>query len=181
MEEFKDIKNYEGLYKISNIGNVLSINYNKSGKEQIMKTTISNSGYKRVALSNKGNVKIKSIHRLVAEVFIPNPENKPEVNHIDGNKLNNNVNNLEWNTSSENTIHRFKILGHKGSNIGKYSKESNYHKEVNQYTIQGEFIKTWICAYDIQKELNIWSTSISKCCNNNLKTAGGFIWKFKLD
>ena len=96
-----DIPDFE--YKISNLGRVWSIRRNRFLKERI-----SNCGYARVALAKNGTYKHLSIHRLVALAFIPNPENKPEVNHKDGNKLNNHVDNLEWNTSSENQKHAFK-------------------------------------------------------------------------
>ena len=93
----KEIKGYEGLYTVNSMGKVFSI---KTGKEK--KKLISNAGYYRVHLFNKGKGKIILVHRLVAEAFIPNPKNLPCVNHIDGNKLNNRVTNLEWVTSSEN-------------------------------------------------------------------------------
>ena len=101
-EVWKDIQGYEGLYKISNFGNIKS----KSGI--FKKQFISFKGYLRIKLSNNGEYKSYTVSRLVATAFIPNPENKPEVNHIDGNKLNNNISNLEWTTKSENAIHAFK-------------------------------------------------------------------------
>lgn len=101
MEEiWKDITGYEGLYKISNLGNVFSIRSNK--------TLIPHSmgiGYLGVGLYTKSKGVNKKIHKLIADYFIPNPENKKCVNHIDGNKLNNNINNLEWCTSLENNRH----------------------------------------------------------------------------
>lgn len=115
IEIYKDIPNYKGIYQISNLGNVKSLkrNYvNSNGitytiKEKLLKLTISN-GYYSVTLNNKGKRRF-TVHRLVAEMFIDNPENKAEVNHIDGNKLNNCYTNLEWATKSENTLHAYKI------------------------------------------------------------------------
>lgn len=98
-EIWKDIKGYEGHYKISNLGRFYNLltNYKSKG-------AIDNTGYRRVHLNNKSCL----LHRLVAEAFIPNPQNKSQVNHIDGNKLNNNVDNLEWCTPKENMVHASK-------------------------------------------------------------------------
>ena len=106
MEIFKDINGYKGIYQISNLGNVKSLKY---GKTRLLKKYLS-KGYYRVSLSFKGNVTRPVTHRLVAENFIPNYKNKPCVNHIDGNKENNHISNLEWCTYSENEIHSYKIL-----------------------------------------------------------------------
>lgn len=116
MEEWKDIKGYEGKYQISNLGNVRSLwRYKPSGrgkyvsKEVLVKELKSirsgSLGYRIVTLMDDGKRDRRHIHRLVAEAFIPNPENKPNVNHIDYNPSNNNVNNLEWCTQRENVIH----------------------------------------------------------------------------
>jgi len=113
MEIWKDIKGYEGLYQVSNLGRVKSlqryVTHNFGGKkivrERILKQIINGSGYYLVCLHILGKQKNHHIHRLLSDHFIPNPDNKPQVNHIDGNKLNNNIKNLEWATSSENTQH----------------------------------------------------------------------------
>lgn len=104
MEIWKDVLNYEGIYAVSNLGNVsrISWGYRKPIKQHDHRRI---NAYKVVRLSKGGICKMKLVHRLVAEVFIPNPKNKPEVNHIDRNKLNNISDNLEWVTHNENIRH----------------------------------------------------------------------------
>lgn len=127
MEIWKDIEGYEGLYQVSNLGRIKSLKRQKSnGKnlvyidEKILTQNITNWGYYRVALYKNGIRKYHRVHRLVATAFLPNPENKEQVNHIDGNKLNNNLDNLEWSTRIEN-IHHAKINGLYSNNC-----DSNY-------------------------------------------------------
>lgn len=109
-EIWKPIIGYEDHYEISNLGRLMSLNYRGSKYKHILKTNINKNGYEHVRLNvNKVGVN-KKIHRLVSEAFIKNPENKPCINHKDSNKCNNNVNNLEWCTHSENTIHAFKNM-----------------------------------------------------------------------
>lgn len=104
-ELFRNIEGYEGLYQVSNLGRVRSFKVYKGGK---VLTLVQRKGYITVTLCKNGKSKIYSVHRLVAEAFIPNPDSMREVNHIDGNKLNNDVSNLEWCTHLENMRHAFK-------------------------------------------------------------------------
>lgn len=106
--KWKDIKNYEGLYQISKEGEVKSLITNK-----ILKPKIHHSGYYHLTLVKNKSNKNKLVHRLVAETFIPNPNNKPNVNHKDGDKTNYNIDNLEWVTRSENLLHSFSNNLHK--------------------------------------------------------------------
>ena len=135
-EEWKDIKNYEGLYKISNMGTIYKYPHStvyisgeeRSYEEKILRPSISDNGYKKVIL-NKDKIKRNfNLHRLIAEHFIPNPDNKPEVNHIDGNKLNNNLSNLEWVTTSENALHAVDIGYREISGYTKYKVAQNVRK-----------------------------------------------------
>lgn len=97
-----------------------------------------------------------------------NPENKPQVNHIDGNKSNNNVLNLEWCNQSYNTKHAYK------NNLIKH-----YKIEINQYDLEWNYIKTWESAKEIEKKLKIKNSQICRCCKNENSTAGGYHWKYK--
>ena len=107
--KWKDIQGYEGLYQVSNLGEVRSLKYKGRNNIKILKGASDKDGYRRVALFDKEKCRKEyRIHRLVAEAFIPNPENKPQVNHIDGCKYNNIVQNLEWCTNQENHIHAWK-------------------------------------------------------------------------
>lgn len=117
MEIWKDIQDYEGLYQVSSIGNVKSLSRTKGKRtviERIVKTTISSFGYKRVVLSKDSALKTFCNHRLVAIAFIPNPDNKQTVNHINGVKTDNRVENLEWSTQQEQISHAIKIGLHHG-------------------------------------------------------------------
>lgn len=107
-EKWKDIIGYEGFYQVSNKGRVKRTAEKFPYKEHYLKAISNRYGYLYVCLCIKNKHKVKTIHRLVAQAFIPNDENKPCVNHIDGNKTNNNVGNLEWCTHSENTTHAYK-------------------------------------------------------------------------
>ena len=106
-EEWRDIRSYEGLYQVSNLGNVKSFNNRiKNKNPMILKQTIDRkNGYLTVSLSKNGKKKIHRVHKLVASIFIDNPNNYPVINHKDGNKLNNCVDNLEWCTYKQNIIH----------------------------------------------------------------------------
>ncbi len=115
-EEWKDVKGYEGIYLVSNFGRVMSLFREVWGgkgfykiKTRLIKPAANEKGYKIVTLSKNGKHRTFKVHRLVASAFINNSENKPQVNHIDGNKLNNNSDNLEWCTNSENQLHSIRL------------------------------------------------------------------------
>lgn len=182
IEIWKDIKGYEGHYQVSNLGNVKALYYkNKYGiinREKILKP-IFNGQYYQVSLCSSGKPKSHTIHRLVASAFLG--ENNLPVDHIDGNKLNNNLANLEYVTHSENTIRAYKnklINIPKGKDNCNYGKPSKKRKQVGQYDINGNLIKIWGCADMIAKDLHINANNIRNCCRNNRYRAGGFKWKY---
>lgn len=133
MEIWKDIKGYEGYYQISNLGGIKSFPRNGTiSTVYMLKPTLTKNGYYKVTLSKPNNTTYLLVHRIVAETFIPNPENKPEVNHIDGDKLNNCVDNLEWCTSKENITHSIKT-GLKPNDKGILSPNAKLKKEDIEY------------------------------------------------
>jgi len=184
VEIWKDIVGYEGMYQVSNLGRVKSLNYNRSYKEKILKNTISNTGYFIICLIKFKLLKNFLVHRLVAKAFINNKENKPQVNHIDGCKTNNNILNLEWSTAKENTQHAFKTGLNKipkGKQHHLYNKKGKQHhtsKTIYQYTKDLQFIKKWDSTMDVKRELNINDGNISSCALGKLKSAGGFRWSY---
>ena len=181
MEIWKDVAWYEWLYQVSSLGNVKSY-YIKQIKN--LTPWKDSKWYLFVNLYNSWNKKSYRVHRLVAQRFIPNPNNKPQVNHIDWNKLNNNIKNLEWCTASENIKHLFNILWYKNNfqtnNPNKWRLWKLHHnsKKVNQYNKQWEFIKTWWWIREIERELFINKWNIWACCKWKYKTAWWFIWKY---
>lgn len=148
----KDIKGYEGLYAVTSCGKVWSYR-----NECFLNPRCEKNGYLRVGLWKGGNVKRELVHRLVADAYIPNTENLPQVDHIDGNKTHNYVNNLQWITNRDNL-------------------RKSHNKPILQYTLDGEFVREWASASDVGKEVK---SNIGYCLRGKYKTAYGYIWKFK--
>ena len=165
-EIWKDIKDYEGLYMVSNWGRVKSI---KFGKERILKPVTNSSGYLSVKLCKDGKVKAFTVHRLVAEAFLPNPDNLPCVNHKDENKQNNNVSNLEWCNCKYNINY--------GTGIERRSKKKS--KPVLQYTLDGEFVREWESATQAEKEGGFNNGHIIAVCGGKRNNHKGYIWRYK--
>ena len=162
MEEWRDIKGYKGLYQISNIGNVKSLNYNHTGKEGIMKPQDNGDGYLFVQLCKDGKVKNCRINRLVAQAFIPNPDSLPEVNHKDENPKNNNVENLEWCSRQYNVDYSLSkaVIG-----IGKVSG----------------LILEFPSTREAERQTGISKGNICDCLKGRQKSAGGYYWHYASD
>ena len=174
IEIWKDVKGFEGLYQISNFGNVKSVDriskHSKGDltlKGRILKPINIGKGYLGVALSKNGKVKNHYIHRLVAEAFINNNENKPCIDHINGNRTDNRVNNLRWVNATENMNNPI--------TTNRISQKNSI--QIVQFTIDGEFVKIWNNAVDAEQTLGIDRTGIRRCCRKVVKTAGGYMWK----
>lgn len=179
-EVWKDIAGYEGLYQISNLGNVQSMDYNHTGNPQKLSIKNHHSGYKMVMLCKNGVNKNKNIHTLVATAFIDNPEQKPCVNHIDGNKGNNHVSNLEWVTRKENTNHAIKTNLRKDSNMrGRKGDLSPIKKPVCQCDKSGNVVKIWSCISEAARYFNCNPCTIVNCCAGRIKSCKGYVWKYE--
>jgi len=182
-EIWKDIIDYEGLYQISNLGRVKSlsrkiINSRRKGyiKERILKFALNSDGYKYICLHKNNKGYTHRIHKLVAIMFINNINNKSEVNHIDGNKQNNNVNNLEWCTRKENILHGYKnnLYKYKG-HLKKYSEMRRI--KVVQLSKNNKIINIFNNMLLASKILKINQGNISNCIHGKQKIAGGYKWE----
>ena len=167
-----------GQYMISNLGRIKSPKRTDASgherAEKIIKSYVTCFGYERVNLYVDGKRKNYYVHRLVAEAFIENDNSLLQINHIDGNKLNNKVNNLEWVTGSYNQKHAYK----NGLKFPKYNDPS-VSKKVKQYSLSGEFIRDYLSSKEVERETGFYRSNICACCRGTQKTAYGFIWSYE--
>lgn len=177
MEQWKDIKDYEGLYQVSNMGRIRSLDRLVKGgygcqkliKGKIIKPYEAPSGYYKLSLYSHRKREMVYVHKTVAENWLPNPDNLPCINHKDENKKNNSVDNLEWCSYSYNNTYngKQKITAEKTS------------KAVYQYSLSGELIKEWKSTMDIQRSTGYLNGNIGKACRGKYKQAYGFKWSYK--
>ena len=181
-EEWKDIGGYEGLYQVSNLGRVRSLGrdivrrtrygtmapYHISGR--VLKPLHSQGDYCYVHLFDKdGTSTNHKVHRLVAKAFVPNPDSLNEVNHIDEDKDNNRADNLEWCKHVDNCNH------------GTRNERSAVKRgiQVEQLTLDGHHVAFYQSACEASRQTGIARKGINDCCRRHIKTAGGYLWKYK--
>ena len=168
MEIWKDIEGYGGLYQVSNLGRVKSLNYNRTKKEKILKPRSNKDGYLNVNLYKEGRMKTCLVHRLVAKAFIPNPDNKSQVNHRDEDKTNNCVDNLEWMTRRENI------------NYGTRNERSGKSQSMPIYGINVKTNERIEFPSTMEAERNGFNHStIVDCLKGRCKTHKGYKWYCK--
>ena len=177
-EIWKDIKGYEGIYQVSNLGRVKSLSRKIEPtdgkrpywmKECIMKQYKEKTGYMSVKLCKSNVHKSQLIHRLVAQAFHPNPNGLREVNHKDEDKTNNHVNNLEWCSTSYNVKY----------GTARESRIKKKSKAILCYDLEGNFIKEYGSLKQACDELSLGVGNLWKALNNRIKSLGGYRWKYK--
>lgn len=175
-----------GIYQVSNLGSVRSLtrkvntfNGFRITQGKILKPLKANNGYYRIDLKQHQKNKYISIHRLVAETFIPNPNNLPQVNHKDNNPANNRADNLEWCTQSYNIKYAYKY-GNAKPTSGCFEKGNIPHnrRKINQYSKNKELIASYISIKEASNCTHIKRTAINNCLSKRCKTSGGYIWEY---
>ena len=170
IEIFKDVKGYEGLYQISNVGNVKSLGNDKTKKEKILKPAKNHKGYLFVGLCKQGKQKNHYIHRLVAQAFIDNPNNLEQINHKNEIKTDNRVENLEWCTPKQN------------NNYGTHNQRSAAnrinHPKRSKQVLCVETGKVYPSAHQVERELGFAKSNIVNVCNGKLKQAYSYTWRY---
>lgn len=171
-----EIENYPG-YWVTDTGEIWS-----TRRKNLTKLTgkVDKYGYPKVAFYYQKRIKHTSVHRIVAQTYLPNPEDKPQVNHKNGIKTDNRADNLEWCTASENNRHAFRTLKREPSQPwkGKFGKDNPGSKPVEQLTLSGELVKTFDSLHDA-KRAGFDLQNVSACCRGKRKTHQKFKWKFK--
>lgn len=187
-EIYKDIKNLEGKYQVSNFGNILSLNYRNTGRAELLKPRKDKDGYYKVGLSKKGKKDWFFVHRLVAEYFLPNPDNLPQVNHrIEGDEgkkinivyieedgsINKEKTTIEWCDGKYN--HNYGTINER---ISKANTNGKCSKPVLQFTLDGEFVREYPSTRECERN-GFHHSGVMRCCNGKQKTHKGFKFMYK--
>ena len=171
-EVWRDVKGYEGLYQVSNMGRVKSLGrkdrFGRVIKERILEPAVTHNGYLRVGLHVDGKRKMLRVHRLVCEAFHENPDNKSEVNHVNEDKTDNRACNLEWSTRTENCNH--------GSRNERVAKALS--KPIGQFSLDGKLIKVWQSACEARRQTGFDQGYVGAVARGKYKQAYGYIWKY---
>lgn len=167
-EIWRDIPGFEKKYQVSNMGRVKSLNYRHTGKIQILKPGKNTKGYSYVNLCKDGKPQSYQVHRLVAQAFLPNPNNLSQVNHINEIKTDNRVDNIEWCDCKYNINY--------GSHNQRMAETQSI--PVAQFTKDEKLVAIYYGATEAERQTGVNSSHISECCRGKLKSAGGFVWKY---
>ena len=180
-EIWKDVVGFEGMYQVSESGKIYSTpRTDRMGRPQggtIVTPKTNNRGYWQIRLNKDGITHYRLLHRVVAEAFIPNNRNFPQVNHIDENKSNNHFENLEWCTNLYNRHH--------GTGIKRMAKNHDYKKlaringkRVQQCKIDGSVVAIFYSVLEAQRQTGVHEANIRRCCYKQGRTAGGYKWEY---
>lgn len=185
VEIWKPIMGYEGLYEVSNLGRVKSLErVVKCGKatridSEVIKTLTPNkNGYIKVNLFKEGKYKTCLVHRLVADTFLDNTHNLPQVDHINGDRTDNRVINLRYTDKQSNQLNN---ITRKRMSLSHIGKPSNWHKKEKtkvQFNHNGEIIKIWNSTKDCKSIIGISRQTINDCCKGRCNSAGGYQWQY---
>jgi len=187
-EIWKDVVGYEGIYQVSDIGNVRSLDrvlpHDRNGNKRFVNGKsinkyICSSGYYVVSMGNSKNHIKRYCHKLVLEAFTPNPENKLQGNHIDGIKSNNKLSNLEWVTPKENIAHAFRIGLARGGSFGKFGEKHHRSKAILQFDKNNNYIAEFGSIREAARSNNLSDSNIVKALKGTFNYCGSFIWKYK--
>ena len=158
-------------YKVSRDGRIICLNWKRMGKPRLCKLTANGQGYLMVGIDGV----LKRVHRIVAETFIPNPESKPCIDHINTVRTDNRVENLRWVTQRENCNNPIT------NRHQKEEYERNRSIPIVQLTLEGQFVKKWVSGLEVYRKLGIKQPNIVSCCKGRYKTMGGFKWMYYSD
>lgn len=173
-ERWADIEGYEGLYQVSDFGNVRHVD----GRWSLLTPDILRERYFRVTLCKNGITKKHPVHRLVGQCFCENPENKKFINHMNGVPQFNYYKNLEFATCGENNSHAYRTGLHKGSAFGKFLGDAHKSVPIDKFTKDMVFVKRYACIREAGIDNGIDGRRITECARGRKKTGGGFIWRY---